>query len=146
MRRVPRFPVNLDVNLLSGPDTKKGVITNLGLKGAFVTMPAPAQVNPLVTMRFAPPQVPQSMEVLARVVRSTAHGFGAEFLDLDPQNVDQLWSSLATLWPKELKDCPYCASTWFPSGGAVPCVTCPWIFSRRVIWIACPRTITASGK
>jgi DNA-binding NtrC family response regulator len=108
MRRVPRFPVNLDVNLLSGSDTKQGVITSLGLKGAFVTMPAPVQVNPLVTMRFAPPKVPQSMEVLARVVRSTTNGFGAEFLDLDPQNVDQLWSSLATLWPKELKDCPYC--------------------------------------
>ncbi len=108
MRRVPRFPVNLDVNLLSGTDTKRGVITNLGLKGAFVTLPTPVEVNPLVTMRFAPPQVPESMEVLARVVRSTASGFGAEFLDLDPQNVDQLWSSLATLWPKELKDCPYC--------------------------------------
>jgi hypothetical protein len=60
MRRVPRFPVNLDVNLLSGSDTKQGVITSLGLKGAFVTMPAPVQVNPLVTMRFAPPKVPQS--------------------------------------------------------------------------------------
>jgi DNA-binding NtrC family response regulator len=108
MRRVPRFPVNLDVNLQNGVHTKRGIISNLGLNGAFVTVPAVGDLHPLVTMRFAPPQVNQSLEVLARVVRSTPSGFGAEFLDLDPQNVDQLWSSLVSLWPKELKDCPYC--------------------------------------
>jgi DNA-binding NtrC family response regulator len=108
MRRAPRFPVNLDVDLQSGSITKQGIISNLGLNGAFVNLPKPGELNPLLTMRFAPPQDSQSLEVLARVVRSDNDGFGAEFLDLDPQHQDKLWSSLTNLWPKELKDCPYC--------------------------------------
>ncbi len=108
MRRVPRLPVNLNVKLLSGTKVKQGVINDLGLKGAFVVLPPSEEVSPLVTMNFTPPEGHEPMEVLARVVRTTDSGFGAEFLDLDTQNVEQLWSSLATLWPKELKDCPYC--------------------------------------
>jgi two-component system NtrC family response regulator len=110
MRRVPRFPVNLDVNLLSGNITREGIISNLGLKGAFVNVKPSTDLNPLVTMQFSPPPNAhsRSLEVLARVVRNTPEGFGAEFLDLDAQHRNRLWSSLVSLWPKELKDCPYC--------------------------------------
>jgi DNA-binding NtrC family response regulator len=108
MRRVPRLPVNLQVKLLSGTKIKQGIINDLGLKGAFVAIPPSEGVSPLVTLNFIPPQAHQDLEVLARVVRTTKDGFGAEFLDLGPQDLHQLWSSLATIWPTELKDCPYC--------------------------------------
>jgi hypothetical protein len=109
VRRVPRLPVALLVKLKSGGKIKEGTIKDLGLKGAFVSLtPSVELEDPLVAMEFVPPARQEPMEVLARIVRKTEEGFGAEFLPLDPQQLETLWSSLATLWPTELKECPYC--------------------------------------
>ncbi len=108
MRRVPRLPVQLEATLESEGGKIKQTITDLGLKGAFVTLPPKAEIGPLVTMRFRPPQDHQDLEVLARMVRRTEEGAGFEFLDLDQEELQHLWSSLVPLWPSELHDCPYC--------------------------------------
>ena len=109
MRRDPRIPVQLEALLESEGGNIKETITDLGLKGAFVTLPPKAEISRLVTLRFRPPQTPQELEVLARMVRRARQGAGFEFLNLDRQARYQLWSSLVPLWPDKIKNCPYCA-------------------------------------
>jgi DNA-binding NtrC family response regulator len=108
MRRVPRIPVEIDAELESEGGNLQETITNIGLQGAFVTLPSHIELGPLVNLRFRPPAAQQPLEVLARIARRTAEGVGLEFLDLDLQERRHLWSALVPLWPKELKDCPYC--------------------------------------
>jgi two-component system NtrC family response regulator len=109
MRRDPRIPVKLDAILENEGGIIKQTITDLGLKGAFVTLPSKAEISPLVTLRFRPPHTPQELEILARMVRRAREGAGFEFVNLDRQARYQLWSSLVPLWPDKLKNCPYCA-------------------------------------
>ena len=55
-----------------------------------------------------------------------------EFLDLDPQELRQLWLALIPLWPKVLKDCPYCGEI-LTSSHHQKCHICqlPLDFQRR---------------
>ena len=64
--------------------------------------------SPLLTLKFAPPHCLRPLEVLALVVRSTADGIGVRFIDVDPDQRFSLWSSLAPLWPNDVKECLYC--------------------------------------
>ena len=109
MRRDPRIPVQLEAILENEGGNITQTITDLGLKGAFATLPLKAEISRLVTLRFRPPQTSQELEVLAKMVRRTREGGGFEFLNLDPQARYQLWSSLVHLWPDKMKNCPYCS-------------------------------------
>ncbi|MBU4356365.1 MAG: PilZ domain-containing protein, partial [Proteobacteria bacterium] len=91
MRRVPRIPVEMDAVLISEGANLKGTITNIGLQGAFVTLSSQTEVGPLINLRFSLASTPQPLEFLARTIRITADGAGVEFLDLDPQELRQLW-------------------------------------------------------
>ena len=108
MRRVPRIPVEMDAMLISEGTNPQGTIINIGLQGAFVTLSSQTEVDPIVNLSFCLPSTLQPLEFLARTIRRTAEGAGLEFLDLDPQELRQLWLGLTPLWPKVLKDCPYC--------------------------------------
>jgi len=108
MRQSPRFSVIVPASVDIGGDSLKGDITNLGLKGAYVALPIPPALPPVVSLSFSPPKLDQRLEVLARVVRTNVNGMGTEFLDLDPHDLRRLWSSLAPLWPGKLSNCPYC--------------------------------------
>jgi two-component system NtrC family response regulator len=108
MRQSPRFAITVPAAVDIGGDFFEGKIINLGLKGAFVALPIPPVVPPVVSLSFSPPQMEQNLEVLARVVRTSASGMGTEFLDLNPYELYRLWSSLTPLWPGALRDCPYC--------------------------------------
>ena len=109
MRRDPRIPVQLETILENEGGNLKQTITDLGLRGAFVTLPSKAEISRLVTLRFFPPQTSPELKVLARMVRRARQGAGFEFLNLDRQARYQLWSSLVPLWPDKIKNCPYCA-------------------------------------
>lgn len=132
MRRVPRIPVKLDAVLISEGANLKETISNIGLQGAFVTLPSRAELGPLINLRFRPPSIPQPLEFLARTTRRTADGAGLEFLDLDAEDRRQLWSALIPLWPKNLKECPYCAEV-LPSPQGRKCRVChqPLDFQQR---------------
>jgi len=108
MRQSPRFLVSVPAAVEVGGNSFKGNITNLGLKGAFVALPIPPAVPPVVSLNFSPPKTDHNLQVLARVVRTSASGMGTEFLDLEPHDLTRLWSSLTPLWPEKLRDCPYC--------------------------------------
>ena len=110
MRRAPRFSVDLPVSLYAMGQTAQGLITNLSLNGAYVNMSGAAQPPPpLVNLKF--PLLlkdSQNLEVLARVVRTGAAGFGAEFLDLDGHNRGRLWDSMLPHLPARFETCPFC--------------------------------------
>jgi two-component system NtrC family response regulator len=123
MRTVPRIPVTIGATRKNGAKTFQGKILNLGLKGAFVSLPKPLQEKPLVTLRFSPSKTQQPLEVLGRIVRRTSQGVGLAFLDLDPQHQQILWSSLLSQWPGEMPDCPFCGSP-LPAARQKACSTC----------------------
>jgi DNA-binding NtrC family response regulator len=108
MRETPRFSVQIPVSLENAASAR-GTISNLGLNGAFVSLPPNSKIDkPLVTLRFPLPNSPQSLEVMGLVVRTTDKGLGVKFLDLDADQRYSLWSSLVPLWPRRLKECSYC--------------------------------------
>jgi DNA-binding NtrC family response regulator len=107
MRKSPRFPVNLEVAFESSDDAAGGIISNLGLKGAFIKTSYGDPAGPFLVLRFPLPDK-RSFEALSRVAWQNGAGLGVEFLDLDPNHMGQLWSSLVPLWPSQLSDCPYC--------------------------------------
>jgi transcriptional regulator with PAS, ATPase and Fis domain len=109
MREAPRFSSNVPVQLQNKSVDAHGTINNLSLNGAFVALPVATDLqSPLLTLKFSPPHCLRPLEVLALVTRSTADGIGVRFIDLDPDQRFSLWSSLAPLWPADLKECLYC--------------------------------------
>lgn len=112
MRRAPRFRVDLPVTLYTSGKAVEGRITDLSLKGSHVTLAAPLQFpTSLLNLKFIIAPANTDMEVLARVMRQTATGIGAEFLDLDRHNRALLWDSLAPLLPAKYEKCPFCGHT-----------------------------------
>jgi two-component system NtrC family response regulator len=108
MRRVPRIPVEMDAVLISEGANLQGTITNIGLQGAFITLSSQTNVDFLFNLRFCLPSTRTPLEFLVRTIRRTADGAGLEFLDLDHQELRQLWLALIPLWPRVLTNCPYC--------------------------------------
>ena len=146
MRRVPRIPVKLDAVLISEGVTLKETITNIGLQGAFVTVPSRTEVGYLVNLRFRPPSTPQPMELLAQITRQTPDGVGLEFLDLDTEDRRQLWSALIPLLPQNLKECPYCAEALSsPPAKIVAFALCPWTFNKEDTWRDSRKTLIFRG-
>ncbi len=107
MRISPRFPINLAVLLESSDKSGTGVITDLGLKGAFIQTSLEAQVDRLFILQFSLLNH-DPIEVLARVVWKSATGIAMEFLDLDRTRLEALWSSLAGLWRPSQSRCAHC--------------------------------------
>jgi DNA-binding NtrC family response regulator len=123
MRDSPRFPIHIPVSWENAA-RGRGTINNLGLNGAFVSMPGNAKINmPLVTLRFPLPDNSRSLEVMSLVVRTTDKGLGVKFLDLDPDQKYALWQSLIPLWSGLLKKCSYCGKSLEISRKAA---LCPW--------------------
>jgi DNA-binding NtrC family response regulator len=123
MRDSPRFPIHIPVSWENAA-RGRGTINNLGLNGAFVSMPGNAKINmPLVTLRFPLPDNSRSLEVMSLVVRTTDKGLGVKFLDLDPDQRYALWQSLIPLWSGLLKKCSYCGKSLEISRKAA---LCPW--------------------
>jgi two-component system NtrC family response regulator len=88
----------------------QGSITDLSIDGAHIILPGTADPPfRIVNLKF-PLLSPDShkLEVLARVVRSSSSGFGAEFLDLDSHNRARLWDSLLPLLNSGFDACPFC--------------------------------------
>jgi DNA-binding NtrC family response regulator len=109
MREAPRFSFNVPVQVENKGLNAQGTINNLSLNGAFVALPVATDLqSPLLNMKFSPPHCLRPLEVLALVVRNTAEGIGVRFIDLDPDQRYSLWSSLARLWPHDLKECLFC--------------------------------------
>jgi DNA-binding NtrC family response regulator len=112
LRRAPRFPVDLPVSLYSMGQTTQGFITDLSLNGTHVTLPG-ATDPPFHIVNLKFPLLskdPHKLEVLARVVRHSSSGFGAEFLDLDSHNRALLWDSMLPLLPTRFELCPFCSA------------------------------------
>jgi DNA-binding NtrC family response regulator len=111
MRRAPRVPVDLPVNLYLLSQTVKGRITDLSLTGAHIALPEKVKLHvPIVDLKFSllSGKSPD-LEVLARVVRPSAAGVGVEFLDLDSHNRSRLWDALQPLLPPRFETCPFCS-------------------------------------
>jgi DNA-binding NtrC family response regulator len=108
MRKSPRFPVDVPVTLDAYGQTSSGRATNLGLRGAYISLDSPAPVNAVVNLRFATAPPGHDFEILARVVRTEPYGLGAEFLDLDFHSRSLLYDFLTPLWPRKLTACPFC--------------------------------------
>jgi two-component system, NtrC family, response regulator len=90
--------------------TAQGFITNLSLNGTHVTLPG--DVKPpshIVNLKFPLiAQDPQKLEVLGRVVWSSASGLGVEFLDIDSHNRARLWDTMLPQLPQQFEVCPFC--------------------------------------
>jgi two-component system NtrC family response regulator len=88
----------------------QGSIANLSLNGTYVNLPGAVQPpSHVINLKF--PLLPddsQKLEVLARVVRTSSSGFGAEFLDLDSHNRARLWDSMLPHLPTSFETCPFC--------------------------------------
>jgi two-component system NtrC family response regulator len=110
MRRSPRVHVDLPVTLHTIGKVIKGRISNLSLNGIHMSLPQNANPPfPIFDLKFPLSSAKSpKMEVLARVVRRTSQGFGAEFLDLDNHNRARLWDSLTPLLPGKFEACPFC--------------------------------------
>ncbi len=110
MRRAPRIPVDLPANLHLLSQTVKGRITDLSLTGAHIAFPEKVKLHVhLIDLKFPLFSTKSpDIEVLVRVVRSSASGVGVEFLDLDSHNRSRLWDSLLPLLPHNFEICPFC--------------------------------------
>jgi DNA-binding NtrC family response regulator len=120
VRRVPRFPVGIPVTIESHARTSEGKITNLGLKGAFINLAAPAKFPTVVNLQFSPGPQTHNFDVLARVVRTERKGMATEFLDLDSHARSILWDSLLPLVPLKLAACLYCGQKVLPQASLCP--------------------------
>jgi DNA-binding NtrC family response regulator len=110
LRRAPRFSTDLPVSLYAMGQTAQGSIANLSLNGTYVNLPGDFKPpSPIVNLKF-PLLLNDSkkVEVLARVVRTSPSGFGAEFLDLDSHNRARLWDSMLPHLPARFETCPFC--------------------------------------
>lgn len=108
MRNSLRVQVDLPVTLDAYGQTFLGQITNLGLRGAFISLDVPPPVRSVVTLRFSLAPRFQDLEILGRVVRAGLYGIGLEFLDLDVHTRTLLYDFLTPRWPRNLKTCPFC--------------------------------------
>jgi two-component system NtrC family response regulator len=108
MRKSPRVPVDVPVTVDAYGQTSSGRATNLGLRGAYISLDSPPPVNAVVNLSFALAPPRHDLEILARVVRTEPYGLGAEFLDLDVHSRSLLYDFLTPLWPRNLTACPFC--------------------------------------
>lgn len=109
MRRSPRTSVSIPSTLGVGGIEREGTIINLGFNGALIELPDTSGLSPVTSLKFSLPNRTQPIETLGRVVRADLDALGMEFLDLDPQDLEFLWTVLAPKMAKGLKDCCYCA-------------------------------------
>lgn len=123
MRKSPRVPVDVPVSLDTYGRTIPGRARNLSLGGAFISLDYPSPLNSVVNLKFTMASRIQDLEILARVVRSGSDGMGLEFLDLDIHARSQLYDFLAPLWPRKLKNCPFCGQE-LPAPDSKNCPVC----------------------
>jgi len=123
MRKSPRVPVDIPVYLETYGHQFAGRITNLGLRGAFIFLDSPPAVNAVANLRFTMTSHFRDLEILARVVRTEPLGIGVEFLDLDVHSRSMLYDFLTPLWPRKLKDCPFCGQQ-LPKPTSKHCPVC----------------------
>ena len=123
MRKSPRVPVDVPVYLDAYGQTFLGRVTNLGLRGAFISVDSPPAVNSVVNLRFSMAPHFRDMEILARVVRTGSLGIGVEFLDLDVHTRSLLYDFLTPLWPRKFSSCPFCGQE-LPQPGHMYCPVC----------------------
>ncbi|MFZ2088037.1 MAG: sigma 54-interacting transcriptional regulator [Desulfobaccales bacterium] len=122
MRKSPRVPVDVPVALDAYGQTLSGRATNLGLRGAFISLESQPPLHSVVSLRLS--MAPrQDLEILARVVRTGPHGIGVEFLDLDVHSKSLLNDFLTPLWPRKLKACPFCGQE-LPKPNSKHCPVC----------------------
>jgi DNA-binding NtrC family response regulator len=123
MRKSPRVSVDVPVYLDAYGQTLAGRITDLGLRGAFISLDSPPAVNSVANLRFSMAPHFRDLEILARVVRSDSSGIGVEFLDLDVHTRSLLYDFLTPLWPRKLADCPFCGQE-LPTPNQKICPVC----------------------
>jgi DNA-binding NtrC family response regulator len=100
--------VDVPVYLDAYGQTSLGRVTELGLRGAFISLDSPLAANSVANLRFSMAPHFRDLEILARVVRSDSLGIGVEFLDLDVHSRSLLADFLTPLWPRKFTACPFC--------------------------------------
>ncbi len=123
MRKSPRVSVDVPVELDAYGQTLSGRATNLGLRGAFISLESPPPLHSVVNLRLFMGSRFPDLEILARVVRTGPYGIGVEFLDLDVHSRSLLHDFLTPLWPRKLKACPFCGQE-LPKPSPKNCPVC----------------------
>ena len=111
MRTSPRVSVSLPFTLFGSSFTGDGIMSDLGLGGAFLKMPVIPHQNSLVNLKFHPVPKWPMVELLARVVRTNSEAIAVEFLDLDSELRSHMWDHVILPLILDLKNCPFCGKT-----------------------------------
>ncbi len=130
MRQAPRVSVILPVRLTAWGAAKQGRISDLSLRGVYVSLKDSGKNDKLVNLHFSLPPRGAQVKVLARVVRRTAGGLAAEFVDLDREGQAHLWEALLPHIPSRWSTCPFCGLKLTAGAGE----KCPWCEKPLDFW------------
>jgi two-component system, NtrC family, response regulator len=111
MRTSPRVSVDVPFTLFGSSFTGDGIMSDLGLGGAFLKLPViPHQIS-LVNLKCHSIPKLATVEVLGRVARTNSEGIAVEFLDLDSELRSHMWDHVILPLIRDLKNCPFCGNT-----------------------------------
>jgi DNA-binding NtrC family response regulator len=132
MRSSPRVSVSVPFTLFGSSLTGEGIMSDLGLGGAFLKLPLDPDLNSLVNLKFHPVPQWEAVEVLARVVRTNSEGIAVEFLDLDSELRSHIWELVILPLIGDLKNCLFCGEA-LPKQAIRRCQSCrkPLDFKKK---------------
>lgn len=111
MRTSPRVSVDLPVTLFGPSFTGDGIMSDLGLGGASLKLPVMPSQDSIVNLKFQPVPKWETVETLARVVRTHPEGIAVEFLDCESELRSHIWDLVILPLIQDLKNCPFCGET-----------------------------------
>lgn len=97
VRRYCRFSTNISVRLFQGAKHTAGRVQDIGAGGMAIYVPLELAVGTLVNLSFQLPYSRMVLGVRAIVRNSNGFRYGVEFVDLTPDEVEEIKRIIAIL-------------------------------------------------
>ena len=85
--RARRKPCNIDIEFVNSRGIFSAIVENISTTGAFIACRVPVLIDEKIFLHFGKGANGNGIKLQARIVHSTANGFGVQFSALEAQGV-----------------------------------------------------------